>query len=349
VEAGLNLRCRENLASLKAALETAAAASAETVVIAGDLLDTMRPTPQAMAEVARVLAAGANSIHRIFLIPGNHDRNSSLPGDHALGVFVGLARVKVLDKPTQVTCADDSDIVLIPFRSEPVEHWLGASLENLLPETGNRCRVLVMHQGIKDDTMPEWMRNSTDAIHINVLGNLCAKYDIGLVLAAHWHAHRTWEWAAGSFKADFVQIGALNPTGFSDPGSDYGRVALVSREGLVSFGRVHGPRFLTLRDPAASFDAASADRLHIRYVVPPERLNEAVERAKSDLAKGLVVGAHADADDSLVEAATRTAAKEAASAETLEHALAAYVMAMPLDEGVDREAVLTECRRLLGV
>lgn len=84
----INVRCHTTLNSLEQAVESARG----TLVVLGDIFDTVRPEPQVIAAVQLALW----ETHTTFLLLGNHDMVSTQPGDHALGPLAHAGRKSVV-------------------------------------------------------------------------------------------------------------------------------------------------------------------------------------------------------------------------------------------------------------
>src|SRR5882724_6254079 len=88
--AGINRRCQLTLDTLELAAAKANALDCECFVVLGDLYDTTRPLPQIETAVRKRLSKFDGFV---LLLMGNHDRNSGLAGDHALGPTAGAANI----------------------------------------------------------------------------------------------------------------------------------------------------------------------------------------------------------------------------------------------------------------
>lgn len=340
--AGLNARCRATVDVLTRAAKHARSIDAPLVVL-GDLFDTTHPEPQVIAAVQRALAG-----IETYLLMGNHDQFSTAKGDHALGPLDGFNMIEVVERPMVVDFAN-AEVWMVPFRPGDAREWLpevlATSFQNAFPI--KRPRVMGLHLGLIDESTPEYLRNAHDAVSVELVNELCARYNIGYVVAGNWHMRRRW--------GNVMQIGALVPTGWDNPGlGGYGTLAVLDTaappDEQLSFVELPGPRFVKTRTvDEASAVAEEAKRLlhqlYLQHVAPPDQL---------DATLGLlgIPGVHAVEvvpDAKQAEAAARSAADAARSGETLAAALRGFVGEMQLDEGVDRDAVLRRAQGYLGI
>lgn len=352
--AGINRRCRSVLDTFEEALDLAVSKQCEALFVAGDLFDHRRPEPQVIAATQSLInAARAKSGDRlrVVLVRGNHEAYSDEPGDHSLGPLAPVA--EVVDEPSLIRIGD-AEVACVPYRTGSALLWLPEAVGKLFGPRKPRKpkRVLILHLGISDEKTAPWLKNAHDAIPVSALEDLCEKYRIGLVLAGNWHDRRSWKLCKG--KSEALQIGALVPTGFDNPGLEgYGGVAVVGLEGGLELNleEVAGPRFVKLT-PKARDALLAAQKFEGEVFVEMTAPAESLGGCTTELAGMVSAGALADAvvlpDAREIGAAARTAALAARSSETMYEALAAYVQEMPLPEGVDRDAVLARARRYLA-
>jgi len=234
--AGINERCAAILAVLKAAAELAKSAGA-TLVIAGDLLDKANASPQLIRAVMDAL--GDTSVN---VIPGNHDRVTDIPGDHALAPLGALPNVTVYDVATVTNGVLYTPPA--PRGESSVEY-----LDSLLSQAGHGLvHTVVAHFGLPEGHEHPAMRGPA-TLAVKDAKRLCLKYGVKRLLSGDWHAHKIW--AADGVHIE--QIGALVPTGWNNPGTAYGKVAIWDLpKGSVARHILPGPRFLTTDDPTVA-------------------------------------------------------------------------------------------------
>jgi len=321
IEAGLNARCRATVAVLEAAALRAGKIGCSHLFILGDLFDTDRPSPQMLAAVQRAIARGPECV----LLVGNHDMTSSTPGDHALAPLYhdGV----IVDTTSYV-----EGVRLVPFNVGDAREWLPKACAGL------RDGILATHVGIIDGATPPWLVAAHDAVPLTQLEELAKAHGFTHVIAGNWHEHK--RWSRGG--VEVIQVGALVPTGWDNPGLDgYGSIVVVADDGGVVVESLPGPRF------CRAGSLAESEKLLARARKDGHRLYLRVED-----------GAHVPdpmpdftfvIEGSLVssDGAVREAAASAKDAETTTEALDAFVKAMPLADGVDRDAVLERCRGFL--
>lgn len=356
---GLNERCRMALEALHHACKVAQVEEASALVIAGDLFDTSRPNPQMIAAVQKVFLLYA--FEKIILL-GNHDMDSMAPGDHALGPLAPVARI--VDKPQRITIKDriratgSVDFVelwAIPFRPGEAAEWLPSVLAEVqgIPATGGPAsptRVLALHLGLQDGKTPPWLQGAHDSIEVEKLVDLMRKHEIVAAFAGNWHDPRVWDFheTLTSTVRRVVQVGTLCPTGFDNPGLEYGTLAVFDsrKRGSGKPVLVPGPRFVTNEVDAV----VAKERGFIPFVRlkadsdKPEESEAAVQR----LVEHGVTRVEVLADTAEAQAALRAAAGVARSAKTVDQAVAEYVTQMPLEDPSLRPHVLERVKRYLG-
>lgn len=247
--AGINRRCQHILDTLKSAALSAAASQLDALVILGDLFDSPNPTPQMMRQVQECL-----EIMPTIVLSGNHDQCSDAIGDHALGPLMPVC--EVVDAPDVIPIGD-TDLILIPFESGNCREWLPKRARQLARLSEGKHRVLCFHAGIISDSTPEFLRTSDAAITSSDIGKLCDELDIGTAFAGHWHNKHE-----SSFNGRrIIQAGALVPTGWNNPGFDYGTMYMCSFErsrSAVFRSSIAGPRFIDATP--TTFDETSKHR-----------------------------------------------------------------------------------------
>lgn len=339
--AGVNTRCREVVAVLAEASRIAAE-SASALVILGDLFDTARPSPQVVRATMDALADGPPT----FIALGNHDMASGAPGDHALGPLAALRNVHLVATPTRVD-AGKAGLWVVPFTAGKATDWFGTQV----PKDGLAGCALGLHAGIIGVDTPWFLRTSASALDAQWLGREAAARGVPVVFAGDWHAHAVHRTDAG---VRCVQVGALVPTGWDNPGVEpYGSVILYGGGHEWARTKLPGPRYVTVGSDSTELavpDDPLAAPLRVRWDVKPGALASALAEVAghpSVQVGAMEVSVELDGTactDALVEsvAAARTA-------ETFSEALTQYVGAMALEAGVDRDRVRSLAAGMLGV
>lgn len=330
--AGINARCALILKALSNAIDIALAAYVDAFVIAGDVFDNVRPEPQIISCVQKLLE-GVPS--RAFLLVGNHDQVSAAPGDHALGP---LAPVATIADTLRAEVVGDAELILCPYGTD------FADLASL--PVRRKRRLIVAHTGISDSNTPAYLAGSKNVISTDVAFGLCRIAKASALVSGDWHSRKLWT----SRELSVMQIGSLCPVGFQNPGFDgYGTVAIWNSEtGQIRFDAIPGPRFIIAKDTedvelAISRAETESYALFVSYRLKPgEREPEILKNAR-------ITGYEAVADESEVERAEEEAGEEArAERHDVGAALAAFVESMPVPADVGRPDVLAEASVCLG-
>jgi hypothetical protein len=358
LEVGMNKRCRAVLDGLEDALDLAVRERCAAFFIAGDLFDYVRPEAQLVAAAqgafARAQSASGDKM-RVVLLRGNHECVSAAAGDHALGPLRPV--VEVVERPTSYGLGADGQSIAVgcvPYQPGSAMLWLPEAVGKAFGDSKPKgeLRVLVMHLGIADDKTVPWLRNSHESVQVSFLEDLCKHHHIGVVLAGNWHDRRTWSLCGG--RTSVLQVGALVPTGFDNPGLDgYGGVALVTvgESAGVDVREVIGPRFVKCTPGDTALLRAAQEyegQVYVEMTAPADQLASSATLLDELVQAGAIADGVALPDAKEIQVAARAAASAARSSETLNEALAAFVADMPLEDGVDRDAVLERTRRYLG-
>ncbi len=246
VTASINERCRLALEVFDDAICRAQKLGADEFIVAGDLLHRHDAHPQLVSETLKIIQTRKDIGCTLML--GNHEHVSTDEGDNALAPFHTVAQV---DEEPSCWEFDSSDgqvdtLLTVPFRPGVVaDDWLPEEVDKLLEGKPASRRMLAIHMGIKDDTTVPWLKDSPAAVDVEVLFSLVQKHDLMAVFAGDWHDHRAWRAPGG---APIIQLGALVPTGWSNPGLDgYGTLAMLDTEtGQLHIEHLPGPRFVKL-------------------------------------------------------------------------------------------------------
>lgn len=367
VVGSINARCRMILDVLSNAADRIVEERCTHLVVAGDLFDYVRPEAPLIAEVQRIFQRLRYADVNIILLRGNHDMVSTREGDTALAPLHPLAFV--VDSPVRMRLSDAAELLAVPFQPGRVKDWLPPAVRALLspeglaggadaatPPAGSAApaRLLALHMGIKDEKTPPWLSSSQGAIDIADLFALSFECGITAVAAGDWHSRRAWLPPPGApCRTRVLQVGALVPTGWDNPGIEgYGTLAFW-RPGEVkplTWEELRGPRFVKVRtqdEREAAFQAAKHCTLFVSQVAGPEDVAAETEfwRAAAELHP--LGGVEVLPDEGVAKSEALQAATIARSAETTQEALNAFVKNMPLKDGVRRDAVLTRSREYL--
>lgn len=335
-ERGLNVRARHCVDVLTRARRRAEELDAAAFVVLGDVFDDDRPGPQLVAAVQRALRTSGRMV--VIVVKGNHDATSDAQGHNALAPLAPAVTV-IADVP-RVEEIGGVELGLVPFSVGSAPEILRAAVPALKFSPLGVPRLLGMHFGVKSHLTPPWLREAPDAMHGEELGFLAHKHEIGDVFAGHWH-HR--ELRAAKGEARIWQVGSLCPSGFDDVSEGHG--IAIWEDGLVRFEEVEGPRFLAAKTEGEIAKAvglganASRASLYVSWSVPPAKVAESIERLEGYGDRIAAFEVVPDEEDAAV--AARDAAEAARSATGFDEALAEFVAAMPLTDGVDRGAVLS--------
>lgn len=346
---GLNTRALAVLAALEEAVEISLQDDEGELVVLGDLFNRSQPEPPLVYGVQQVLDQHPNP----YVLIGNHDAESTDFAHNACAPLYHCANV--VEEPTAQS-ATPYVLWLVPFRPGPILTWLPDVLADLeeYPQPVGARRVLCMHAGISDKGTPYYLDETAGSINITDLRDLMEEYDVAYTFAGDWHRHQRWDLPGGRVA---MQVGALAPNRFPPnyEHGDRGPCVTLEDDGTIIVHDVPGPRFHKKRwsglDQTWRPTGAPA---FVKLTCRSDQADDAREWLKAlqvneALAHGTKLGGvELEIDRGIERAKARTASFEARQANSLDEALARYVKAMPLDKGVDRDAVLAHVRRLIG-
>lgn len=296
---GLNARGWSIVETLRAATSVALEGNARWLIVAGDLFDTHRTAPQVIAAVAEVFAAFIDATEGkgcVYLVRGNHDAASEEPGDSALAPLAHVDGVRVIDKACGVRVPDCA-VVFLPYQTGPANSWVEVELSAARGTLGPNMRspvLAIVHAGIRDEVAARnpWAAAAEDAVDLDILRGAAADAGVCCVLAGNWHDYHAWE--TDGICPRVVQLGALCPTGWDNPGLDgYGGVEIwdSARPTETERYELPGPRFV-YRLPDASA-AAAGHKVYVHLRVPREesaavRADVAAAKARGEIQGGIV-------------------------------------------------------------
>jgi hypothetical protein len=355
VTAGINQRCQMILDALRNAAEYALRVRARAFFVLGDLFDTSKPTPQMLRGVQEVFnllrRAGCSPV----LLVGNHDQDSLQPGDHALAALSDHAEV-IEQLEVRAWAGQDGEegleAILVPFNPKPAQDWIAECAARVKPTLANPAfhqRILLVHAGIWDEQTPAFLRGAKDAVNVGFITDVAQDLGCSWVLAGNWHHREMW---SDPGKPTILQVGALVPTGWDNPGrKGYGTVATFDTdEGTVGVAEHLGPRFVDAELPLANLAQRSAqgERLFVRARCHPDQRGEALAQVEALTRDGKIHSGEVLVDPSFAKTAARAAAAAARSGTHMGEALTRFVSEMHLDAGVSREAVASRALDLLN-
>lgn len=351
MRAGLNDRARLVLGALEEAYKKGKAVFCEAMVINGDLFDTAKPSPQLIAAVQHVI--GSYPELRTYVLMGNHDMESAAVGDNALGPLSPVARV--LEKPTIITLesrrsgGDRINLWAVPFQPGRAAEWLPVVLAGMQGTLAQRppasTQMLALHLGLQDGNTPPWLQDSHDSVPVSLVASLMAEFGIRTTYAGNWHEPKTWEVDAGRI----VQVGTLCPTGWDNPGLQFGTMAIFDSV-YPDKGQelsVPGPRFLSKVSEVIDLKARGRGWTPFVRLKADASDREAMESIVQDY-KAEGICAELIVDDVQARVAARTAAGASRGAESVDQAVAAYIEQMPLEDPEIRQDVLARVKSFLA-
>lgn len=211
IEGGLNRRGRDCVRTVGRAAKEALKQKAEALFVLGDLFDGTRPSPPLVYATSVALGECGREV---FIILGNHDKQSEQEIDHACASMALQSNIKVISRPEVITrAAWDCDVGCVPYVAGDAKDWLTAGMARLSWGFTKKRRAVFTHLGIYDDHTPAYMKSAKDAISIGHARWLMDAHNVDALIAGNWHSAQKW-----SKDNRLVGIpGTVCPASFSDP------------------------------------------------------------------------------------------------------------------------------------
>lgn len=218
-------------------------------VVLGDVFDSHRPSPVEISHAMSVLFT--RDCHDRLLLVGNHDIGNGWNALEPLKYVPGV-RVASSSAPTAYELKHgrrndagepfETRVLAMPYYRDPDE-----LLSSMTAALASRYKVtpveiVAMHCGIADNETPEWL---TGGVHVNKLLKIAERFNVRHVISGDWHTPKSWDFGS----CQITQCGALCAVDFNDSAPDYGYWEYHARSRTMTFQRVAGPRFHTMRWP----------------------------------------------------------------------------------------------------
>jgi hypothetical protein len=280
---------------------------------------------------------------------------SSAEGDHALGTLGLHPGITVYEKTNYIWLEGTKTwLWFIPFRAGPASTWfkkdvdeLSSLFEQRLAKLGKGENVVcVFHLGVSDGDTKHYMRGHDDSITVSELVSIAKNHkNIKKFVCGNWHNRQRWERKRP--KLEILQVGALCPTGWDNPGVDgYGGVAVL--DGLKMNLTMHetgGPRF-TSYVGLGGISGATSDE-YVEVLIPSEEKLSANHALKKLKEEGKIRGYRLRIDSTKEKAQAKRAAASTRSAENVQSALENYIKHMKVEETLQKKELLNRCREYL--
>lgn len=326
---GLNIRACRALEVLEAAARTCERGDA--LAILGDMFDHHHPVPALISGAERALLRGGHP--NTWILAGNHDQSSGVPGDNACAPMLGVATL--VEMEWNILWDLDTAALMVPFGTPPLDKIRSAldQAAATVPAWSKAKKRLVLgHFGISQLGDAPWMRSAANSVDVEALADLCASRDVDGVAAGDWHKRRHWSYNC----VDILQVGALVPTGWDNPGwTGYGTLARWDGHQWL-YTELPGPRFLTHRVTENELREHPGCQPYLRLEASDS--DEAEELREEMQALGAVV--HVDIVDVARKERARKAAAAVRETATVRAALKAYLKQQALPDGVTAQHVL---------
>lgn len=344
VDAGMNTRCCLILAAFDEAIAVAKREKCGVLLVAGDFLDYVRMEPQIIALLQTTIKqAGLD----IVLVLGDHEIVTNEKGDHALGPLAPVAHV--IDEPKLMRLSN-VELACVPFQPGSSEKLVAKAASDLFSSSvdSSRARALAFHAGITHSGTPKFLRDAPDSIKLDTLKRLVEKLKLDFVVAGNFHFHERWQ----HNNCEIIQIGALVPTGYDNPGlTGYGKLAVFDPdERSVKLHQISGPRFVQASIDDDELIEKAKEYLgpvYLQITAESDRMTEAQGYRKELLDDKHVSEVEVVPDKKTAEKSACNAATAAREQNTLEAALAAFIDKMEVEEGLDRKQIYHKAKEYL--
>lgn len=313
----------------------------DALVCLGDLFDGINPNPQTVAAVQEIV----DGVPFFIGLLGNHEMNSTRPGDHSLGPMLPVA--EIVERP----CVEQIDIgtklMMIPFQPGEADGWLPGAIDAARNDHGFNVAgsILCLHLGLADEDTKHFLQGAHDCVSVEWLWDVMERRGIKWAAAGNWHEHKMWDHR-------FCQVGCLCPTGWNNPGfADYGWMAIWNDDHFEGV-RVPGPRFAKAQSEQELVDLVDDCpedcKLFVEWEVDADRLEQSNLRLRGLVEQGAIrFGRAVPRGAGSTERIARDAAEAVTNAENMKASLVTYVEQLELPAGVDRGKVLEKSKGYL--
>lgn len=349
VEGGINQRGWECVKVLELAAAAALRHSCAAMFVLGDLFDNTRPSPSLVAATIRSLKAAHMPV---YVILGNHDRQSMHALDQACASMEAVADIHVVTEPQLVrglmAATGGVEIGMVPYALGEAKDWLAAGMAAI--EWQHSERIVLTHCGIWDDDTPAYMKATKDSVGLGHVRWLCDAHQVKFFAAGNWHDPASWR--PDTVGRPLVVIpGTLIPHNFSDP-QEHGRVVIYDTVS-IQWTAIKLPTPLFLKSIMLSnrsneilietirnhYSAADAARAYVRLTVDNGNAANALQLRDSIIARWPMTVVHIEVGEKAPERAVKDAARAAISANESGATLMEYAELTEVEEPGTRDGV----------
>ncbi|MDQ2930396.1 MAG: DNA repair exonuclease [Gemmatimonadota bacterium] len=348
---GINQREADVAHAFRRAIDRVITLAPDIIVIAGDVFHTVRPMNPAIidafSQFARLTAALPDAI--IVMVAGNHDRPRATETGCILKLFSRLGIHVVVDEPKRIQFPDrDLSVLAVPDITGP--------RPELSPDPSARHNILVMH-GEVEGVLP----HGGDRAAMEIPRSALAASRWSYIALGHYHVHQRIE--SNAYYSGSLEYTSTDPWGELDqeaelrlPGKGFIEYdlddakhtfhhispsrALVSLDSIAARGMSATELDVAIRTACDDCDGGIDEKI-VRLVVrdvPRHIVRELDARALRELKQRAM---HFHLDTRRPDA-TRPQGIGAGSGRrpTLVETVTAYLQRRPLDEELDRAALV---------
>lgn len=347
---GINQREADVAHAFRRAIDRVIALAPDIVVIAGDVFHTVRPMNPAIIDAftqfARLTAALPDTI--VVMVAGNHDRPRATETGCILKLFGKLGIHVVVDEPKRIQFPDrDLSILAVPDVTGP--------RPDLAPDPSARHNVLVMH-GEVEGVLPH---GSGDRAAMEIPRAALAASRWSYIALGHYHVHQRIE--SNAYYSGSLEYTSTDPWGELEreaqlrlPGKGFieydldeaehtfhhisASRALVSLDSIAARGMSASELDVAIRNACADCEGGIEEKI-VRLVVrdvPRHIVRELDSRALRELKRRAM---HFHLDTRRPDT-TRPSGLGGGRRPTLVETVTAYLQRRPLDEELDRAALV---------
>jgi exonuclease SbcD len=346
---GINQREADVAHAFRRAIDRVIALAPDIIVIAGDVFHTVRPMNPAIIDAftqfARLTAALPDTI--VVMVAGNHDRPRATETGCILKLFGKLGVHVVVDEPRRISFPDrDLSILAVPDLTGP--------RPDLMPDPTARHNVLVMH-GEVEGVLPY----GGDRAAMEIPRSALAASRWSYIALGHYHVHTRIEenaYYSGSLEytstdpwSELEQEAQLRLPGkgfieydLDDAEHTFHHIppsrALVSLDSIAARGMSAAELDVAIRKACDDCEGGIEEKI-VRLVVrdvPRHIVRELDSRALRELKRRAM---HFQLDTRRPDA-TRPSGIGGGRRPTLVETVTAYLQRRPLDEELDRVALV---------
>lgn len=227
----------------------------DIVIHAGDLFDSSRPAPRAIAEALDGFARLRKADIPVVVIAGNHETPRFRSGGSVFEILERFGINAVWAEPRAIRIGG---LAVLAVPHEPAADRLAEDILSLTPDPSADANVLIVHAGL--EALPRQGYGEVNEIELDP--EVLARADHDYVALGHLHRHQVPQvnaaYAGSLERLDFGDVEGDKVVLEVDLGEGAGKPGFITRHPLASRPVLDFPIACGNRDPGAVVNAIKA-------------------------------------------------------------------------------------------